>query len=282
MDLGYYNGTWGPIDEIRVPINDRAMYFGDGVYDASVSHNGKILDFEAHMDRFIRSMDKLSIPSPMERGELEREIIEFSRKASPEKWGVIYWSATRATAPRNHAFPKGVPSNLLMTLTEVGGMRSSEIPMKLLSFEDLRFSYCDIKTLNLIPSCLAAQKAMEAGCDETVFVRDGLVTECAHSNISILKNGIFRTSQADNHILNGIARQNLIKAAKRAGIPVVEERFTFDELIDADEIIVSSSIAQLSPVCSVDGKDVGGRAPELLKLIENEINLHIDGCFAAD
>ena len=60
-------------------------------------------------------------------------------------------------------------------------------PIQLLTVEDTRFFHCNTKTLNLLPNVVAAQHAKEAGCEEAVFIRDGFVTECAHSNIHILK-----------------------------------------------------------------------------------------------
>lgn len=276
MDIGYYNGNISPLNEIMVPLNDRAMYFGDGVYDATMCKNGKILDFEEHLARFENSLKKLSIPMPCTVEKLRSELTKIAAMGEAGKWYMLYWSSTRAVAPRGHAFPAGLPSNLIITLSEKPGMRSPEQPMRLITFEDHRFEYCDIKTLNLIPSCLASQAASEAGCEEAVFHRGDQVTECAHSNISILQNGVLRTAQTDSWILPGIARKNLIRCAKAVGIPVREERFTLQELFAADEILVSSSSAQLTPVTEIDGTPVGGKAPELLRSLAQESTRMLD------
>ena len=52
--LGYYNGTYGPLEEMMIPMNDRVCYFGDGVYDATLARNGKIFALDAHLDRFLQ------------------------------------------------------------------------------------------------------------------------------------------------------------------------------------------------------------------------------------
>lgn len=83
-----------------------------------------------------------------------------------------------------------------------------------------------IKTLNLIPSVLASQRALEKGCDETVFHRGDLVTECAHSNVSIIKDGKFITHQLDCLVLPGITRKHLIEICHEKGIPVEERDYT--------------------------------------------------------
>jgi D-alanine transaminase len=118
---------------------------------------------------------------------------------------------------------------------------------------------------------MASQKAYEAGCDEAVFHRGDIVTECAHSNVSIIENGKFVTHPADNLILPGIARANLIKMCKKLGIPVVEEEFTLERLMNADEIIVSSSGSFCLSATHIDGIAVGGRAPELLAALRREL-----------
>jgi D-alanine transaminase len=105
-----------------------------------------------------------------------------------------------------------------------------------------------------------------------VFHRNGRVTECAHSNVSIiLSDGSLKTAPADNLILPGVARAHLIKICREFGIPVREEPYTLDELMGADEIIVTASGTLCRPICEVDGVRVGGKAPELLKKLQDAL-----------
>ena len=128
-----------------------------------------------------------------------------------------------------------------------------------------------MKTLNLIPTVMASARAEQAGADEAVFHRSGRVTECAHSNISIITGGELITAPADNMILAGVARAHLIKVCKDFGVPVREEPYTLAELMEADEVIVTSSGTLCRPVCAVDGIPVGGRAGELLRRLQDEL-----------
>ena len=141
--------------------------------------------------------------------------------------------------------------------------------LKLVSTEDTRFLHCNIKTLNLLPNVMAAEKAHEAGCDECVFHRGDIVTECAHSNISILKDGVFITHPTDHYILPGISRMHLIQECRRLGIPVDETPFTMKELREADEIIVSSSTKLALRACELEGQTAGGKATDLFKKLQN-------------
>ena len=137
--------------------------------------------------------------------------------------------------------------------------------------DDTRFFHCNIKTVNLIPAVVASQRAKEAGCDETVLHRNGRVTECAHSNVHIIRNGVFTTAPTDNLILPGIARMHIIKACGKLGIPVEEVPYTLEDLMNADEVMISSAGSLCLAAQEVDGKPVGGKAPELLKAIQDEV-----------
>jgi D-alanine transaminase len=172
---------------------------------------------------------------------------------------------------RNHIFPdNNVKANIWIMLKPMK-IKDMSQKLKLITVEDTRFLHCNIKTLNLLPSVMAAQKANEAGCEEAVFHRGNRVTECAHSNVSIIKDGIFKTAPADNLILPGIARAHIIKMCKRFNIPVDETAFTLDELMDADEVIVTSSGQFCMAASEIDGKPVGGKAPEIVKKLQDAL-----------
>ncbi|MDR2553505.1 MAG: aminotransferase class IV [Treponema sp.] len=260
--LGYYNGTIGEIDEVMVPMSDRACYFGDGVYDASYSVNSVIFALEDHISRFYNSAGLVEIRIPMARAELRELLLDLVKKVDCKTGVIVYWQASRGTAPRSHVFPEG-PSNLWVMIRELEFINNF-VPFKVITLEDTRFLHCHIKTLNLLPSVIASEKAKRSGCDEVVFHRNGRVTECAHSNVHIIQNGIFRTSPTDNLILPGIARGRLAKLALDLGIPVDYSPFTLGDLFAAEEVIITSSGALCVPVDAVDARPVGGKAPELL------------------
>lgn len=261
MDIGYYNGKTGPLEEMTVPMNDRAVYFGDGIYEATYFRNGIIYALKAHMDRFENSCRLLSIPMPMTREEIEEELYKCVRLSGYTDTAQIYWQLTRGTAPRKHVFPEG-PANLLITIRNQGLMDVSE-PDSAILMEDTRFFHCNIKTLNLIPNVMASEKAKQAGCYEVIFHRGDRVTEGAHSNVHILKDGVFRTAPLDNLILPGTTRLYLLNICRELGIPYEEKPFTIAELMDADEIMVTSAGTMGLRILTVDGKPVGGKDPEL-------------------
>jgi D-alanine transaminase len=255
--LGYYNGTYGPLDEMTVPMNDRASWFGDGVYDAGPCRNYHIFALDEHVDRFFRNADALKIVMPVSKEELKDLLSRLVQKMDTGNL-FVYYQVTRGTGTRKHTFTEG-KGNLWITLTPAE-ISDGHTPIQLVTTEDTRFFHCDIKTLNLIPSVMASQKATEAGCAEAVFYRPGgRVTECAHSNIHILKNGILYTAPTDHLILPGIARAHLLRACSALDIPFREQAFSLQELFEADEVIVTSSSNLCLRADQIDGIRVGGK-----------------------
>ena len=266
--VGYYNGEIGPLEEMKIPMLDRAVYFGDGCYDAAMFSNNRIFALENHLDRFYNSCRLLEIPFDIEREALTKEL-QKCIDANELSEGMIYWQCSRGTYYRSHNFPPETVKPNLMIFTVPDEIVPMDTTYKLISMEDTRFLHCNIKTLNLIPSVIAYQRCIEAGCQETLFHRQGRVTECAHSNVLILKDGTLHTPPRDNLILPGITLKHLIILAKENNIPVIEAPFSMDELKNADEVIISNSGAFCIRADELDGKPIGGKDPKTLKILQD-------------
>lgn len=267
-NLGYYNGKVGLIEEISVPMTDRAFYFGDGVYDAVMCRNNIPYLLCEHVNRLYDNCHLLGINPPKGKEELSHIIKELCPLVDGEE-KFVYFHISRGSGIRNHAFEDG-PGNLCITIKE---QRVDPVyeKMDLCTTEDHRYGYCNIKTLNLLPSVLAAQHFKNQRCGETVFIRDGYITECSHSNVSILKGKKLITAPADRHILPGVTRAHLINHARKLGIAVREEKYTLDDLYDADEIIVTSSSKMARGAKKLNGKPVGGGDKHLLEALQAAI-----------
>lgn len=267
-NLAYYNGRISSIEDMMIPANDRGFYFGDGIYEVAMVFHHKIFALEDHLDRMFNSASMLRIELPYTKEEVGNLLTELILKVeSPCQF--LYWQVTRGTSPRNHLFPEQVSSNLYVYSKPWKGVETSD-EYRLLSITDTRFLHCNIKTLNLIPNIMAAQKAKEAGCQEAVFVRDGYVTEGSHSNVSMIKDGVFITHPLDCLILPGTERKHMIAYCGELGIPVEERAFTLEELAEADEIIVSSTSHPSMRAMELDGKAVGMKNPELVQKLREK------------
>ena len=267
--IAYYDGKIGTPEELMVPFNDRVHFFGDGVYDATVGANGKVYLLQDHLDRFYSSAKALDIRIPMEKEALGQLLTQLlAQVEGPTHF--VYWQVTRGVNPRNHVYPEGMPGKLWVMIRP-NKLNDPDVPIKLVTAPDTRFYHCNIKTLNLIPSVMAAQAAERKGVQETVFHRNGIVTECAHSNVSILKDGVFYSHPNDELILRGIAKTHMIQACYRLGITVMEKPFTLEELRTADEILVTSSSNFCLHACELDGVPAGGKDPATRKAIQEAV-----------
>ncbi len=275
--LGYYNGKFGPLDEMTVPFNDRVHFFGDGVYEACPSRNHIPFALDEHIDRMYRSAAMVDIHIPCDKAEMKEILMDMVRRVdSGEQF--VYWQVTRGTAPRNHTYAEDLKGNLWISL-KPAPLKPVGKEIAAITAEDTRFLHCNIKTLNLLPAVWYAQAAERAGVYETILYRkaaetaaenvDGCrVTECAHSNVHIInRDGVFQTAPTDNLILPGIARAHLLKACRALGLETSETPFTMAELLSAREVIISSSSAPMLHCTTIDGKPVGGEAPEALAAI---------------
>ena len=255
-NIADYNGKTGPIEEMMVPMNDRACYFGDGVYDATMAVNHVPMHFDDHIERIYNSARLIDIEIPMPKEEMKRILQSLIDQVEGDSL-FVYWQVTRGVGMRNHPYSGAATGPSLWAWVRPNGMRDVYGAYRCITMEDTRFLHCNIKTINLLPAVIANQRAVEAGCDETIFHRGDRVTECSHSNVHIIKDGVLRTAPCDNLILPGIVRAHILTLCRELGIPVVEEPFTVQEMMEADEVFFSSSSALTCRVREIDGKAVG-------------------------
>ncbi len=267
--LGYYNGHIDEIDRMTVPMNDRACWFGDGVYDAQMARNYKLFALDEHVARFFRSARAVEMEPPLTEEELKALLQDLVRKLDTGNL-FVYYQLTRGTGLRRHVYPDG-KANLWVQMFPME-VNDGKVPVKTISAEDTRFFHCDIKTINLLPAVMYAERAKRSGCHETILYRPGgRVTECSHCNVHILKGGTLYTAPCDNLILPGIGRAHLLAACRRLGVPVREEPYTMDELRAADEVLLTSSSNLCVRVSELDGAPVGGGDPALFERLRSDI-----------
>ena len=258
--FAYYNGKFGKKEDICIPLSDRAIYFGDGIYDAAIGESKKIFLADEHIARFLGNAKKLEINHPYTHDDIAALLSECVLRAGYESF-FLYFQLSRNADKRSHSHEDSNGVNLLITV-ENFTLPAPEKSYSLITVDDLRYFYCDIKTLNLLPAVLAAGKASKSGADEAVFHRGGIVTECAHSNISILKDGKLYTHPTNNLILPGITRHHLLIACRALGIEYSEEPYSLSELFSADEVLICSTTKLCGRVTEIDGVRVGGRNKE--------------------
>jgi D-alanine transaminase len=258
--ISFLNGEFLPHEKCFVHIEDRGFQFADGIYEVTAFKNGKLIDSEAHLNRLFRSLKEVNIEHNLSKEWLTEMTLElFSRNNLSD--GFCYLQITRGTHIRTPSCPKNLTPSIIATVAEGKKMSDEEFSkgFRVMTHEDIRWKRCDIKTVALLASTLINQKAKDAGVDDAIFVRDGVVTEATYANAFIVDAaGMVITKNPDNLILCGITRNRLIELAKKDGLRVEERGFSVAEMLAAKEVFLTSSTLILRPVVEIDGKVIGG------------------------
>ena len=264
--IAYVNGRYVPFAKAAVSIDDRALTFGDGVYEVCEISGGALIEETRHLARLRRSLASLRIPWPICEKALRfvmREVARLNRVRD----GLLYLQVSRGAARRDHAFPPdGTRPGLVVAARAIDPAANAARAaggVAVITAPEQRWARPDIKTLQLLPNVLAKQAAREAGAFEAWFVdRDGFVTEGASTNAWIVTaDGALVTRQADQAILHGVTRAALIDIAHRLGCRLEERPFTPLEAERAREAFVSSATTIATPVVSIDGRTIGDGLP---------------------
>ena len=260
----YLNGEYVPQNEARVSVEDRGFLFADGVYEVIRAYEGRPFLLEAHLERLRQGLQALRIDDPGTAGlpEVAERLLDENGLRSGD--ATIYIQITRGAAPRAHAFP---PAGTRPTVY-VAAKRFQPHPAEYvqdgvaaITYPDMRWSRCDIKSVALLPNVLANQAAKEAGAFEALFVRDGIVIEGSHSNLFAVRDGTLVTYPACNYILAGITRRRVMELAAGLGIPVVEDAIPVHALSETTELFLSGTTTEILPVTRVDGRAIGNGRP---------------------
>ena len=255
----YLNGTFGPLSEAKISVLDRGFIFGDGIYEVVPVYHGKLFRMKEHLARLERSLKKIDIQEPMTSAQWETLIQELLGRSS-EKTCMVYLQITRGVAKRDHAYP--VPSVTPTVFGMVAPMTQPsaavrEKGLRAVSIPDERWLHCDIKSVSLLGNVLAKQAAVNAGVDEVIQFRDGKLTEGASCNIWVVKDGKVIAPLKDHLVLEGIRYGLLQELTSEAGIPFELRVVKQEEVIRADELMMSSATREILPIVELDGKPVG-------------------------
>ncbi|MEH7120127.1 D-amino-acid transaminase [Neobacillus vireti] len=248
-------------ESFTVDLEDRGFQFGDGIYEVIRIYDGFFFEWEAHLERLVRSAKELMLPLPTAIHTLYQNL-QLLMKDSKITNGTVYIQVTRGAAPRFHAFPKETEPTLVAYVREMQRpLEQMRNGIKTITTEDIRWLRVDIKSLNLLGNVLAKQKAVEQGGAEAILIRDGIVTEGSSSNLFAIKGKQCFTHPANHLILNGITRQVVLRLLNNSELTLHETSFTLDELLEMDEVFITNTGQEVCPVIQIDDSVIGKGTP---------------------
>src|SRR5699024_7306554 len=190
----------------------------------------------------------ISLSIPYTKADLKKDLQALIEKNDMREDGFIYLQITRGSAERNHTFPRATGPNIYAYIKARERLTSfMEDGVKAITYPDERWDNCYIKSLNLLPNVLAKQKAEEKDAFEAILHRDDIVTEASAANVFIVKQGILYTHPEAKTILSGCTRASVIRFAHEKSLPLKEEAFTVEQLLEADEVFITSSLSEIIP-----------------------------------
>ena len=259
MSTVYLNGQYLPAAEATVSAFDRGFLFGDGIYEVVPIYAGRLHRWSQHLARLRRSLAAIALPCALTDAELEQIAQQLLARNQLEN-ASLYLQITRGgiAGQRDHFFTEGCTASVFAYVNPwpqaLDGPERT--PLTAITVPDLRWQRCDIKSVNLLPNVLARQQAREAGADEAILIRDGEALEGSSSNLFIVRNGVLITPPEQPRMLSGITRAVLLELAQQHVVPVELRAIAENELMQADEIWISSSLRELRRISRLNGVEL--------------------------
>jgi len=264
--LCYLNGAFTELRNAQVSVLDRGFIFGDGVYEVLPCYGGVAFRFDHHMARLDRSLTELRIKNPLSRAEwwaIAQRLALSLRDGRGAVHQLIYIQVTRGVAMRDHAMPAGIAPTVFVMVSEMklATPAQREHGVACVTADDFRWEKAHIKSTSLLGAVLARQISVDAGAVETVMFRGEHLSEAASSNVWVVKNGVVMGPPKDNLVLEGIRFGLIEELCQAQGLRFELRPITRADVLEADELLLSSATKEVLPITRLDGQPVGQGAP---------------------
>lgn len=275
--LIWVNGRLVPKSQAMVSVYDHGLLYGDGIFEGIRVYRGRIFKSKQHIERLWKSAEGIRLKIPISKDEMvaiQRKCIEANEITE----GYIRLVVTRGFGtlgldPRKCPVPGIVciadEISLFPPEMYAKGMRVvvANRPKTPIACLDPR-----VKSLNYLNNILAKCEAIDFGCHEVIMLNlDGYVTEGSGDNIFVVKNGVLFTPPPDAGMLEGITREFVMNTlAKDCGIRVQEKNMRLDEVLDADEVFLTGSAAEIIAVTQIDQHDGKGKITRETRVSDGE------------
>lgn len=273
----YVNGRISSAGEAVIPVYDHGFVYGEGIYETLRTYNRVPFLFDRHMRRLRASAKHLQLDVPFDNATLLKWIEETIAAAGEMKEAYIRILLTRGVGELNYEI-KATPRPSLVII-----VKPVDEPSKKMDDEGIPISLVPIlrnhpgsvnpliKSNNLLNNALAMQEAYRRGGEEGLMLNyRGEISECSQSNFFMVRGGVALTPRSAAGLLEGVTRAFLFEVGQEVGVQVREETLYPPDLESAEEVFITSTTRELSPVVRIDDRVIGtGRpGPVTRKLLE--------------
>ncbi len=266
----YLNGEFSTLKDAKISVLDRGFIFGDGIYEVVPAYAGKLFRFEQHMARLGRSLAELRIANPLTQDQwrdIARKLIAdyASSTGAPTEDGnqIIYIQVTRGVAMRDHPMPPGLSPTVFIMVNpmKLPSEQQRAQGVACVTADDFRWEKAHIKSTSLLGAVFSRQISFDAGALETVMFRGGHLSEAAASNVWVVKDGKVMGPPKNQLVLEGIRYGLIEEMCHAAGIGFELRTISRAEVLEADELMLSSATKEVLPITRLDEKPVGNGSP---------------------
>jgi len=266
----YLNGAYSSVRDAKISVLDRGFIFGDGIYEVIPVYGGKPFRMAHHLGRLERSLAELRIANPLTRAqwaEVAMRLVATHAQTHglplDSSLHLVYIQITRGVAVRDHVMPAHItPTVFVMANTmKLPNEQQRAEGVACITADDFRWAKAHIKSTSLLGAVLSRQLSADVGALETVMFRDGFLSEAAASNVWVVKGGQVMGAPKDNLVLEGIRYGLIEELCKAQGIPFTLRRISREEVLGADELLLSSATKEILPITRLDGQAVGPGVP---------------------
>ena len=266
----YLNGEFTQLQNAKISVMDRGFIFGDGIYEVVPVYGGQPFRFAQHIARLERSLAELRITNPMSRAEwaaiASKLIADYAQSTGADGQNgdqMIYIQVSRGVAMRDHVMPENITPTVFVMSNKMSvpseAVRQQGVVC--VTADDFRWEKAHIKSTSLLGAVFSRQISFDAGATETVMFRDGYLSEAAASNVWVVKNGKLLGTPKDNLVLEGIRYGLIEKLCQQQGIGFELRRISRAEVLQADELLLSSASKEVLAITTLDGQPVGNGRP---------------------
>jgi branched-chain amino acid aminotransferase len=259
----WVDGKRFPSEGAHISARDRGFTLADGVFETMKARNGKVFHLDRHLSRIDGALRRLDIPQPPEL----REWVDAAIRAAHLPEASIRLTVSRGVAPGGVGVPPDPVPTVVVTVAPPPafgtGIYETGLTAHVASGRRNEHAItAGLKTVSYTDAILALIEARRAGADEVLFLDTaGHCSEASASNLFAVIGGTLATPPTSCAALPGITRGAVIEMAAELGVTVDERPFGLDELRDADEAFLTSSLRGIAPFVRVGGQPIGTGTP---------------------
>lgn len=263
----YIDGQFYPKEQAKISVFDHGLLYGDGIFEGTRAYNGRIFEFDAHIDRLYDSAKAIALDIPYTKDEMKQAHLETLRRNQLTD-AYIRTVVTRGVGDLGLDPRKCERATVIIIADRISlypaefyekGLKIITVPTRRNLPETVNPM---IKSLNYLNNILAKIEANLGGAAEAIMLnQEGYVAECTGDNIFVIKGKTLATPPASFGALKGITRGRVMKLAAEIGLEVVETALTRYDVYVSDECFLTGTAAEVIPVVEVDGRKIGDGKP---------------------